>query len=75
MGAGREEFRDAGGFESGLRETDGCAEAGTAGSYDDRVIVVVYYGVVEMCGGGGGGSSSLGLAEEGPALHVVDKGG
>ncbi len=62
VGAGGEELGDAGCFEAGLGETDGCAEAGAARAYDDGVVVVVYEGVVEGCRGGGSGTTALGLA-------------
>jgi len=62
VGAGGEELGDAGCFEAGFGETDGCAEAGAAGAYDDGVVVVIYQRVVEGSRGGGSGSSALGLA-------------
>ena len=39
-----EELRDAGGVEAGLGETEGGAEAGTAGANDKRIVLVVLEG-------------------------------
>ena len=66
VGAGGKQFGYAGGLETGLGQTHGRAEAGAAGTDDDRVEFVIDNGVIAL--------DLRGISGEGPASALRDSG-